>query len=491
MMGPRAWTVEDFEFDSDVGGTAVNSVVRKLSLSSSRIDATVDPDALTAYSEWTMAFTNASSVEREARAEIALPPGGVVSRLTLWVNGEEREAAFSTRGKMKVRIGITSPLALDDASRAVFHLPRFVERNFGIARGGRHSLFADSRGPIAFASGGSGAEAARTIRASLSDEELTGPESALICSRNARVESVWTPDMIEPGKYAIVQTLASAGLPAPREVVVVIDGSRRMAGAREDIASALSRVPDRMAVAIIQAGEEVVELAPAGSAEKVRRMRCIGGIDNRPALIRACEIALARNNAAILWIHGPQPLESESRSEELLQLCERRAGRINLIAVCAADGRNSILAELEPTGVVTRIPSTGTLSADLGRLFGEWRGESPARLVAQRVRVPIVSAAGVKASSQIARLWARDEVARICRPGDPGAAAEASQLAAQHQIVTPVSGAVVLETEEQYREAGLEPVNPKSVPVVTPEPSSLAALAVGVCLLAAWRRRRA
>ena len=36
-------------------------------------------------------------MQREARAELALPPGGVVSRVTLWIDGVEREAAFAGR----------------------------------------------------------------------------------------------------------------------------------------------------------------------------------------------------------------------------------------------------------------------------------------------------------------------------------------------------------------------------------------------------------
>jgi hypothetical protein len=32
---------------------------------------------------------------------VQLPPGGVVSRLTLWVNGEEREAAFAGRSQTR------------------------------------------------------------------------------------------------------------------------------------------------------------------------------------------------------------------------------------------------------------------------------------------------------------------------------------------------------------------------------------------------------
>ncbi len=39
--------------------------------------------------------------QREARAQVLLPPGGVVSRVTLWVNGEPREAAFAGRGEVR------------------------------------------------------------------------------------------------------------------------------------------------------------------------------------------------------------------------------------------------------------------------------------------------------------------------------------------------------------------------------------------------------
>jgi len=45
------------------------------------------------------------------------------------------------------------------------------------------------------------------------------------------------------------------------------------------------------------------------------------------------------------------------------------------------------------------------------------------------------------------------------------------QLAERYQLVTPLSGAVVLETKAQYDRAGLKPAEPASVPVV-PEPQT-------------------
>src|SRR5262249_55507318 len=58
------------------------SMTENLSLSSSRMDGTLDPDAALGYLEWTMVFKNTGGVQQEAVSQIALPPGGVVSRLT-------------------------------------------------------------------------------------------------------------------------------------------------------------------------------------------------------------------------------------------------------------------------------------------------------------------------------------------------------------------------------------------------------------------------
>ena len=53
-------------------------------------------------------------------------------------------------------------------------------------------------------------------------------------------------------------------------------------------------------------------------------------------------------------------------------------------------------------------------------------------------------------------------------------------IANAHQIVTPVSGAVVLENQRQYDEAGLEQGDIADSPMITPEPETWALLIAGV-----------
>jgi len=91
----------DIQSDSDHGAAHVGGRVKGLEIASSRIDGSVSGGDAVAYLEWTTELRNSSPFDREARLQLALPPGGVVSRATLWVNGEEREAAVAGRGEVR------------------------------------------------------------------------------------------------------------------------------------------------------------------------------------------------------------------------------------------------------------------------------------------------------------------------------------------------------------------------------------------------------
>ena len=228
---------EEFTWDDDQGGEAVAGRVKGLSLVSSREDALIEADAALAYVEWTLEFKNISTLQREARAQILLPPGGVVSRLTLWFNGEEREAAFGGRsqvreayqkvvtqrrdpvlvttcgpdrvlvqcfpvppngGAMRLRVGVTAPLILTTANEAAFRWPCFLERNFTIPEGFKHVVWAESKQKLEARGAGLRAENTQAglaaVRGEVAESDVSLPHNVVRVHRDNAARQAWTTD---------------------------------------------------------------------------------------------------------------------------------------------------------------------------------------------------------------------------------------------------------------------------------------------------------
>lgn len=444
---PRSWRPHDNrQFDAELAGEEVGGRLRGLSLTDSQLRSKTDPKAAIAYTEWTMEFSN-TGAPAEARAQVALPPGGVVSRVTLWVNGEEREAAFAaveharqayedvvntrrdpllvttsgpdrvlvqcfpvpSKGTMKIRLGITAPAG---------RLPSFIERNFAI----------DTAHDV----GG------KTVN-DLELVTLTNPTGP--------AQFAWSP---HPDQGFVVAGLPEKA-PPPRRVTLVVDGSASMAGALPEIAAALTPQVTR----ILFAGDEVQELTP----EALQSVECLGGQDAVPALKEADR----GEPELILWVHAQQPVELEPIEQLTHPVFSLQVG----------EGPNRVLEELDQ---VTVVPRTTSLKADLQSFL---EGPPAPRSYTLTDRQP----QGHRTDDHLVRLWAAAEAEKLRRAHKPE---EAQKLALRHQLVTPLTGAVVLENQEQYEDAGLEPVDAGSVPTI-PEPGVLLLLAA---LAAVGLRRR-
>jgi hypothetical protein len=529
----RRWDyLDEFSWDTEQGGTAVGGCLKGLSLAQSRLDAVADADAAWSYVEWTLEFKNVAKQEREARAQIALPPGGVVSRLTLWVNGEEREAAFAGCGQVrdayqkvvqvqrrdpvlvtsagpdrvlmqcfpvprdggtiKVRLGITSPLPMPDPTNAVVFWPHFVERNFQVAEPLEHSVWLESPQPMLASSGfrSDGSKAGvHAVRAQLRDPELGAPPSAIRLKRQTDLRDAWVKDPKSADEQVIRQTVKPLSEPMPGRIVLVVDGSEAMTPFISEVADCLARLTGPTEYAVVLAGDEpeIVANGPtradAASArnliEALRRIRGKGGQDNLPALLRAFDLASEKPQSAIVWVHGPQPQLLEG-NEALQQRFDWRPpnseGGPILYELQTLPGPDRILEKLNSRLPLHSVPRLGTVGSDLQDLLERWQGRSK-RLTATRHRVPagsLEARVGKESSRHLARLWAYDEIQRLlaARRRD-----EAIALAGLYQLVTPVSGAVVLETKQQFEQAGLQPVDPQTVPTV-PEPGTIALLAL-------------
>jgi hypothetical protein len=528
---------EEWTWDDALGGELVAGRVKGLSLLSSRMDAVADPDSALVYCEWTVEFKNVSPQQREARAQIALPPGAVVSRLTLWINGEEREAAFGGRaqvreaykevavvqrhdpvlvttcgpdrilmqcfpvqpngGIMKVRLGITAPLSLDSLDKGYFPWPHFLERNFHVAPDFKHTLVAESSLPL---SGGYGAATLAKsethpfmLREMATEVSLENSPKSIVVQRSSGVTNAW--ESLADGKI-VRQIIRPAPATIPSRLVIVVDGSVGMKKFIHEVVAAISEIPDTTEIAVVLAGDGVrflterpqkISALDAKEIQRIfNRVECAGGQDNLPALEDAWNLAAGVEKGAVLWIHQPQAVLLSSEST-LRQCIERRATPTRLFEVQAGIGPDRLVEKLDGLSAVDHVPRHGSLSEDLRTLFAQWSGKSQRfEMIRERLTASPEVQTGPEAGKHLERLWARDESLRLNAKHQAEAA---TKLAAEHQLVTPLTGAVVLETLQQYAQNGLKAADPTTVPSV-PEPQTFTLLGVGIGVYVLFRVKR-
>lgn len=533
--------LNEWTWDADQGGERVGGRLRDLALHSSRLDAVVEPDAALAYLEWTIEFRNSSRIQREARAQIQLPAGGVVSRLTLWVNGEEREAAFAGRaqtrqayqqvairqrrdpvlvttsgpdrilmqcfpvppdgGVMRVRIGITAPLSLSSLAAGELAWPRFLERNFNIPEPLRHTLWVETKGRLEALSSTLHTEQPKpgvtAVRGLVRDPELSSRTTLVRVHRDPVVRRVWSTDARSSNAGFVQGTLVETQASIPARLVLVVDGSREMRPHLQTIATALAALPEGLELAVIVAADEPVTLAAPASRNaddlaalrrRLAQMSARGGQDNLPALMTAWDLAAQRPGGAILWVHATQPVLLSS-AEPLRQAYERRRDGPRIIEFQVATGPNRILEQLDGVDAIQTLSARENLADELTRLFKAWQAEGrEVRLTFEHLDAsPAADDQTREASAHLVRLWAAEQVRwlQAARRAD-----DAIALAASHQLVTPLSGAVVLETAQQYAQHGLTPADPTTVPAI-PEPGTRTLLALGLAALLLRPRQRA
>lgn len=521
----RADPLQEVEFDDYLGGDDVAVRLKALDLAESRFDGHVDNISRLGYGEWTMVFKNGARADREARCQVKLPVRGRVSRVTLWVNGEPREAAFSTvskvkaaykevavvqrrdpvlvtmvapdtvmvqcfpvpaMGEMKIRLGVTAPL---DERR--WELPRIIERNFGTSNKLEHAVWL--QGPCGFKLTGGDQPLAsnrdgtgQSLSATLAPEHAMGNGLAWVVEPlPATPEAVWCEDRFaKPDERFLIREPKTTTRPAATGPVIwVIDGSLALAAAKEWILKVANSFPPGECVIVL-----ADDTARQVTAKELAAYRFSGGRDNAPALREAIRLAKTSGDGPIVWLHGPQAVKL-AQAEALLQLLERGAARPVIYEVDAVPGPNRLAEAIYRSGCLRRGPTLTQPAETLGRFLQDQRIERQEWSWSWRCAPGIDARAGTKVWDHLARLWAMTTVEdRWVTMSDEAR----SGLAARYQLVTPLSGAVVLETQAQYERHGLTPADASAAPHVpnVPEPSTslLLLLSAAAALL---RRTRA
>jgi Vault protein inter-alpha-trypsin domain len=523
----------DFQFDEDLGGTQVGGRLNGLHMVSSRIDGSISGDDVVAYLEWTVEFRNSAALAREARLQLALPPGGVVSRATLWINGEEREAAYGGRGEVraayqrvavqqrrdpllvttqgadrvlaqafpvppnggtiKFKIGITAPLELIDASKARLTLPAVVDRNFSFPADTHHGVWIEGKQALSASLPGltSSRVDAQLFRlsGSVGDRALSSTRQTITVDRNPNAGKL----AARIGDGAPVVQEVARGAPAAGALMLVIDGSARLADKATELIKSLDTIPATAKVGVIIASEPMqrVGIAPWSDVHKqnvVRLLRAAsfrGGQDNAPAIAEALQPLEAEPGSTLLWIHGPQPVAFRDTAARLEQ-ASTRLKRLPQVALYSVEpGPNEVLPDMAWAWGARSLPHTGSVLADLSGFFARATGLAQTHVI-RRTQGEVTDGLA-KGSEHIVRLWANDRVLEMM--ANPAHTRdEAVALATQYRLVTPVSGAVVLETQRQYDESRLTPVSQATVPTI-PEPHEWALLII-VCGGLIWLVRR-
>ncbi len=494
-----------FAWDSARAGARVGSLLPNVALADSKAEIIANANDGYSYSEWTMTFSNSDPIQQEARCEVLLPPGGVVSRLTLWVNGEEREAAFAgnaqvreaytkvvaTRrdpvlvtaagpgrilvqcfpvppsGTMKIRFGITAPLLPETEGRARYTFPILTDKNFVIdipttARihggemltqiPGSHQN-SDPKDPYT------------ESNFTLHDAAAPSFEVAAPVSDTKR----WHRDTRDLKNQYVIQSVHKIQ-PAPAKPIFVIDGSAALQDQSDFIWNALSRIPN--APILLATGHRPQKIQP----NNLRDSLFTGGADNVIALEAALDLAAQQNLDTIIWIHGPQPVLLTPITH--LNNVWRHQPNVRLISVPLVPGENDLLRQLGYTTQLDTIPNLVNALDKISARQPVWIADYethdtlPTGLTSQ------------ESSSHLPRLWAARQIQSLLAADNQ---LEALQLAPRYQLVTAISGAVVLETQKQFDEAGLKSIDPKSAPAV-PEPTTWALLILGTVTLFLKRR---
>lgn len=484
----------------------VGDKVPGLFLSKSQLTGTIDATTLSASIDWLFAFHNTSSSTQEVRAEISLPKGAVVSRATLWVNGEPREAAFAattkTReaydaivrdqkhsdpllvtmpaadrvliqcypvpaggGKTKLLLGFKVPLETTSYSACSLQVPALLSTNFTQPK--RHRISISTKDvPLNNTSGivSQMVPNGYILHGFIKTEKGEQSKTSLSVERTAAL-TIATPDFQSLGQRFIVQRIREVTTPAPKRLFVVLDQSESLKSESKEIEKALSKIPQHIKPKVFLVSEqnpELIENHKSGltwkeAKDAFKTTAFVGGQDNRPILRETLEVAAEEPDSAILWIHGVQPLTQKLADSAPLDLVHS----VSLYDIQIGSGSNAVLQSIQSEDVSRQIRyknlEDGSITNRLTTLVSKWQNGDKQLIVertlsANRPQITVVT--DRTTSEQVSCLWANDEVSRLIAADQEGAAIA---LAAKYRLVSSITGAVVLESAADYAKYNLNP----------------------------------
>jgi hypothetical protein len=284
---------------------------------------------------------------------------------------------------------------------------------------------------------------------------------------------------------------------ASRSVWLVVDGSAGVGRAEIDWAGLVGAFPEDAVLHATFAGFNSEHWDESGGRDGL-----IAWLASRdfaygqrvvPAMVEASQRALATANGELMVIHGAQPYEDglDDALASAIKRGRRNGGALPVRMVGVAPGPNAVARALVNFSEVEAVATFDSVQKTLEQI-------ARAGVATDLVRSYTLSGDGAGptdvaphgTASHVVRMAALDRIMGLLRSESPLETEEAVSIAKRCRLVTPVSGAVVLENQTQYARHGLDDGESLDAVPAVPEPEEwlllgVAALALGI----AWVRR--
>lgn len=284
---PKSSVSESFVAGNKIAG---------LTLLKSLVSGNIDANTLSSSVDWALTFHNSSTATQEACGEISVPKNAVVSRVTLWIDGEPREAAFASKsrvqaaydavvaekrdpllvtmsapdrvlfqcfpipangGEMKIRLGFKMPLETKDGKICSMELPKLVSSNFNLPKRHRVSLTTKDV-PVRSIDGMVTSKTANgyVLSGIIKPNDKGESIRSVAVERKTAVTEVATMDWYSKEARYIIERIREIAAPVPKRVFVVVDTSASLKRDAAEIKEALASIPARLKPMVYFASQE-------------------------------------------------------------------------------------------------------------------------------------------------------------------------------------------------------------------------------------------
>jgi Vault protein inter-alpha-trypsin domain/PEP-CTERM motif len=467
---------DEFDLDTDIAGESVSSISRGLTMANESLNGKVEFNNAIARLQWSMEFNNTSKYKREARAKAILPAGAVVTGATFWRDGTAYQANISSRkvarrtykrslvkedhpllistcgpdqiliqcypispfSLVKIELEIVAPLRIDSSVIGALELPKFFEQNFGTT--GKRT------GTLSGAAASENADSNGLILRDKHEYQFlpTGTDNACVIPCAIKLTEQQKNISVDGKTFHISQTIDHVQNNIPKHVIIIIDGSSPLNQVKSELFEALKQIPKEVDSQVFVITDAVSNEAPHKIQSGFEGANFVGGQDNSFFLYKTLSDITTKDDTAVLWIHGSQPVAKRAQAIKSL-LVGADHPMLYDMQVCA--GPNEVLDGIFSSRGLERVSKFGSVKNDLQELFSKLSHPGEELVVNRKIieheLTPDETSKYTYDSADV--LAVAEKIVKDVRSADyiSDATQTDESLATTLHIVTPVTSAIV------------------------------------------------